>query len=135
MEGVKAEAIERGFVSTMLNRRRYVPEVHSPLRTVREEALRQAINMPVQGTAADMIKLAMIRLAERLPEAGLRGKMILQVHDELLFRVPERELQETASVVRETMVNALPLSVPVHVDLEWGRDWYTLHPLRDGNTA
>ncbi len=129
MEGIKAEAVERGYVSTMLNRRRYLPEVRSPLRGLREEALRQAINMPIQGTAADMIKLAMIRLAERLPAAGLRGKLILQVHDELLLRVPEAELRETAELVRDTMENALPLSVPVKVDLEWGHDWYALQPL------
>jgi DNA polymerase-1 len=131
MESVKQEAIERGYVSTMLNRRRYLPEAQSPLRSVREEALRQAINMPVQGAAADMIKLAMIRLDERLSASGLSGKLILQVHDELLLRVPEDQLHETAKLVRETMVNALPLTVPVKVDLEWGHDWYTLHPLEE----
>jgi DNA polymerase I len=135
MESIKAEATERGFVSTMLNRRRYLPEVHSPLRGVREEALRQAINMPIQGTAADMIKLAMIRVAERIPNAGLKGKLILQVHDELLFRVPESELDQTAEIVRDTMENALPLSIPVKVDLEWGHDWYALTPLASRKSA
>ena len=129
MEQTRENAIKQQFVTTLLNRRRYLPEVASPIRALREEALRQAINMPVQGAAADMIKVAMIRLAERLPAAGLRGRMILQVHDELLFRVPEDELQRTAAVVRETMEQAMPLDVPVRVDLEWGRDWYALTPL------
>ncbi len=129
MERVKEEVQERGYVSTLLNRRRYLPEAQSPLRSLREEALRQAINMPVQGTAADMIKIAMIRLHDRLEAHGLRGRMILQVHDELLLRVPETELEETAALVRETMETAMPLMVPVKVDLEWGRDWYALQPI------
>jgi DNA polymerase-1 len=129
MDRTREEVKQRGYVTTLLNRRRYIPEVNSPIASVRQEALRQAINMPVQGTAADMIKLAMIQLFQRLPAAGLHGEMILQVHDELLFRVPETELQETAALVRETMARALPLEVPVRVDLEWGRDWYTLTKL------
>jgi DNA polymerase-1 len=135
MEGIKADVLDRGYVSTMLNRRRYLPEVLSPLRTMREEALRQAINMPVQGTAADMIKVAMIQLHERLRLSGLRGRMILQVHDELLLRVPEAELTATAALVRATMEQALPLSVSVKVDLEWGRDWYTMQHLAPELTA
>ncbi|HEY8285249.1 MAG TPA: DNA polymerase I [Chloroflexota bacterium] len=135
MERTRANAIKQQFVTTMLNRRRYLPEVASPVRALREEALRQAINMPVQGTAADMIKVAMIRLAERLPAAGLRGKMILQVHDELLFRVPEDELRQTAFLVRETMEQAMPLEIPVKVDVEWGRDWYALTPLVEPTAA
>ena len=85
--------------------------------------------MPVQGTAADMIKIAMIRLHDRLAASTLHGRMILQVHDELLLRVPESELGETAELVRETMETALPLIVPVKVDVEWGRDWYALRPI------
>ena len=131
MEGIKAQAIQQGYVSTMLNRRRYLPGLYAGDRSVREEALRQAINMPVQGTAADMIKLAMIRLSQRLATSGLHGKMILQVHDELLLRVPEVELMETAELVRDTMATALPLSVPVNVDLEWGHDWYKLTPIAE----
>ncbi len=129
MERIKEEVTERGFVSTVLNRRRYLPEVHSPLRSIREEALRQAINMPVQGTAADMIKLAMIRLHDRLEAGSLRGRMVLQVHDELLLRVPREELDETAELVRDTMEHALPLIVPVKVDIEWGYDWSALQPI------
>ncbi len=131
MERTRQQAQRDQFVTTLLNRRRYLPEVASPIRNLREEALRQAINMPVQGTAADMIKIAMIRLAERVPAAGLRGRMILQVHDELLLRVPLSELHQTAELVRETMEQAMPLDVPVKVDLEWGRDWYGLAPLAE----
>ncbi|HVC80885.1 MAG TPA: DNA polymerase I [Chloroflexota bacterium] len=135
MERTREQAIKQQFVTTLMNRRRYLPEVASPVRALREEALRQAINMPVQGTAADMIKVAMIRLAERLPAAGLHGRMILQVHDELLFRVPEGELHQTAALVRETMEEAMPLEIPVRVDLEWGRDWYALTPLVEATAA
>ncbi len=131
MERTRLEAQRDQFVTTLLNRRRYLPEVASPIHNLKEEALRQAINMPVQGTAADMIKVAMIHLAERLPAAGLRGRMILQVHDELLLRVPKDELDETATLVRKTMVEAMPLDVPVRVDLEAGRDWYGLAPLAE----
>jgi DNA polymerase-1 len=129
MERTREEARRNGYVTTLLNRRRYVPDVNSPVRNVREEALRAAINMPVQGAAADMIKLAMIRLHERLLAAGLQGRMILQVHDELLLRLPEQELSETAALVKTTMETALPLTVPVRVDLKWGHDWYTMNPL------
>ena len=129
MESLREEVKRRGFVSTLLNRRRYLPEVNSPVRSVREEALRAAINMPVQGAAADMIKLAMIRIFDRLPAAGLQGRMILQVHDELLFRLPEGELARTAALVKETMEQALPLSVPVRVDLKAGHDWYSMTPV------
>jgi DNA polymerase-1 len=129
MDRTREEVKQRGYVTTLLNRRRYIPDVNSPIPSVKQEALRQAINMPVQGTAADMIKLAMIRLFAQLPAAGLHGEMILQVHDELLLRVPEAELPETAALVKETMVHALPLEVPVRVDVEWGRDWYTLSKL------
>ena len=91
--------------------------------------MRAAINMPVQGAAADMIKLAMIRIFDRLPAEGLQGRMILQVHDELLFRLPEEELARTAALVKATMEQALPLSVPVRVDLKAGHDWYSMTPV------
>ena len=129
MERMRKEVAERGYVTTLLNRRRYLPDATSPVRNVREEALRQAINMPVQGAAADMIKLAMIRLHQRLPADGLQGRMILQVHDELLFRLPESELPQTAALVKETMENAFPLSVPVRADLKWGKDWFAMTPI------
>jgi DNA polymerase-1 len=129
MDTVRAEAKEHGYVTTLLQRRRYVPDVNSPVRTVREEALRAAINMPVQGAAADMIKLAMIRVHGGLPAHLLHGRMILQVHDELLLRLPEVELAATAALVKETMERALPLTVPVRVDLKWGYNWYAMQPL------
>ena len=131
MERVRDEARKNGYVTTLLNRRRYVPDVNSPVRSVREEALRAAINMPVQGAAADMIKLAMINLHRQLPAGGLHGCMILQVHDELLLRLPEVELHDTARLVRSVMETALPLSVPVRVDLKWGSDWYSMQAIQE----
>ena len=123
MEQVKADVLDRGYVSTLLNRRRYLPEVHSPLRSLREEALRQAINMPVQGTSADIIKKAMVNLHREMMQRKLKSKMLLQVHDELVFEVPEAEMAEMRQLVPEMMVNAIQLSIPLKVDVKTGRNW------------
>ncbi len=116
-----------GFVSTLLGRRRYFPEINSRNFPVRSNAERQAINMPIQGTAADMIKLAMIRIQKRLDGERLGARMLLQVHDELVFEVPEKEAEAAGLMVREEMEKALPLSVPVVVDVGIGRNWLEAH--------
>ena len=123
IEATKQQAREQGYVQTILGRRRYIPEINSPNRQVREAAERMAINMPVQGTAADIIKLAMIRLKGRMDGLGLRSRMILQVHDELLFDVPEDELDVMKGLVEEIMPKAMSLSVPLKVDVKIGRNW------------
>ncbi|MBI2887109.1 MAG: DNA polymerase I [Chloroflexi bacterium] len=117
------EGVERGYVHTLLGRRRNVPELVHPNAQVRSAAERMAINMPVQGTAADIIKVAMINLHKALPERGLRSKMILQVHDELLFEVPQEELEEMQRLVPEIMSAALELVVPVKVEVKVGATW------------
>jgi len=106
-----------------------VPEVYSSSRTVRDAALRAAVNMPVQGTQADIIKIAMNRLATRMRAEGLESRMILQVHDELVFRAPADELPRLGALVHETMVNAMTLDVPIQVDLKAGKNWLDTDPV------
>ena len=118
-----------GYVQTLLGRRRYVPEVYSSSRTVRDAAERAAVNMPVQGTQADLIKIAMVRLHRRMREEGLTSKMILQVHDELVFRAPKDEVERLSLLVRETMAGAMTLDVPIQVDVKAGRNWLDTDPV------
>jgi DNA polymerase I len=116
-----------GYVSSMLGRRRYLPDINSRNQNIRGNAERQAINMPIQGTAADMIKIAMIRIDREMRERRLRGSMILQVHDELVFEVPEDEVETLSPIIRRHMRDALPLDVPIEVDVGTGRDWLEAH--------
>ena len=123
MQNTLREGVELGYVQTLLGRRRYIPELTSSNGMHRSAAERVAINMPVQGTAADVIKRAMIDLHRILQERGLKSKMILQVHDELLFEIPPEELAEMERIVPEAMANALPLVVPVKVEVGVGDNW------------
>jgi DNA polymerase I len=123
LENTKEQVRRTGFVQTILGRRRYIPEVNSPNRIVRESAERMAINMPVQGTSADIIKVAMVNLFREMGRRQLKSKMLLQVHDELIFEVPPQELEEMTQLVRETMCAAIKLSVPVKVDIKTGQNW------------
>ncbi|MCH8028314.1 MAG: DNA polymerase I [Candidatus Dadabacteria bacterium] len=127
MESSVEEARSRGYAATMLGRRRPIPELQSKNRTLRGAGERAAINTPVQGTAADIIKIAMIRIHERLRGDGWGSDMILQVHDELLFEVPEGELEETGRMVRGEMESAMELSVPLKVDIGVGGNWAEAH--------
>lgn len=128
-ERVKQQAEERGYVSTLLGRRRYIPEIRTPHRGVRQAAERMAINMPVQGTAADIIKIAMINLHHLIEERGLRSRMILQVHDELLFECPREEVEVLAPEVKRIMESAMALQVPLRVDAKVGSNWDEMAPL------
>ena len=123
VESTKKQAREIGYVQTLLGRRRSIPEVESPNRQVREAAERMAINMPVQGTSADIIKVAMINLDREMGRRQLKSKMLLQVHDELIFEVPEEELELMCRLVPETMSTAIELSVPLKVDVKTGANW------------
>jgi DNA polymerase-1 len=122
-----AETRARGYVTTVLNRRRYFPEIEDKNRQVREFAERAAVNTAIQGSAADLIKVAMIRIEERLHDAGLRSVMILQVHDELLFDVREGELDRVRTLVGEEMQGALLMDVPLLVDIGVGSNWLEAH--------
>ena len=122
-EKVKKEAEERGYVSTLLGRRRYIPEIRANNKQLRQAAERMAVNMPIQGTAADIIKIAMINLHRLLEDRGLRSRMILQVHDELLFECPLDELEVLALEVKRIMESAMVLNVPLVVELKRGSNW------------
>ncbi|MCB0794415.1 MAG: DNA polymerase I, partial [Flavobacteriales bacterium] len=118
---------KNGFVQTLLHRRRYLPEINSANATVRSAAERVAINAPMQGTAADIIKLAMVRIHEALRREGCSSKLLLQVHDELVFDVQLDEADHVKALVKELMENALSLDVPLVVDMEMGKNWLEAH--------
>jgi len=118
-----AEAARRGYTKTLFGRRRFIPELGSPVESTVRLGQRLAINTPIQGSAADMIKAAMIRIQGMLKERRMGTKMLLQIHDELIFEAPETELEEAKGLVRSEMENILPLKVPVVVNIETGPDW------------
>ena len=120
-------AKECGFASTLMGRRRYLPDLKSRNGAVRAAAERIAVNMPIQGTQADMIKLAAIAIDEELQHAGMRSRAILQVHDELVFEVPKQELAEAEEIVQSCMVRAMKLDVPIEVNLGSGTNWLQAH--------
>jgi DNA polymerase-1 len=126
---IKELARQQGWVSTLLGRRRFIPELRMSNPALRGAGERMAINMPIQGTAADIIKIAMIQLPGRLVAAGLKARLLLQVHDELVLEVPRNEVDATTAILRETMEGALKLDVPLTVDIKVGDDWESMRPL------
>ncbi|WP_274649732.1 DNA polymerase I [Paenibacillus humicola] len=124
MDNIVMQARRDGYVTTLLERRRYLPEIKASNYNLRSFAERTAMNTPIQGTAADIIKLAMVRMDETLSERGLRSRMLLQVHDELVFEVPEDELDTMKTLVPEVMERALKLDVPLKADVHYGVNWY-----------
>ena len=124
MERVVAEAKDKGYSETIFGRRRYLPELSSSNHNMRAFGERVARNMPIQGAAADIIKLAMIRVENRLEKENLRARLILQVHDELIVEAPEEEAQQVATLLKEEMENAVQLSVPMVADANIGKTWY-----------
>jgi DNA polymerase-1 len=127
MEASKQKAREKGYAETVFHRRRYLPDINSHNATVRNFAERNAINAPIQGSAADIIKVAMIRIFNRFKAEGIRSKMILQVHDELNFSVYPEEKEIVERIVIEEMQNAFPLSVPLVADSGFGQNWLEAH--------
>ena len=123
VDSTKAEVARTGYVETLMGRRRYIPEISSGNRMVRASGERMAINMPIQGTAADILKIAMVRIQERLDDLGLASMMIIQVHDELIFEVPSDEMGRMKEIVMELMPSAMALAVPLNVDLKTGYTW------------
>jgi DNA polymerase I len=117
----KAEA--DGFVTTILGRRRYIPEINSKNQAIRQFAQRKAMNTPIQGSASDLIKLAMIEIHNQINISRSVAKMVLQVHDELVFDVPEKELESFTAIVKDRMENVLRLNVPIQVTIKTGRNW------------
>ena len=123
MSGAKEQARREGYVMTLYGRRRYIPEISSPHAPLRAFGERVAMNSPIQGTAADIIKIAMINTSRALRKAGLDARLILQVHDELIVECAEHDKEQAAKILRECMENAAKLTVPLTVDLHWGRSW------------
>lgn len=118
-----ARAKKCGFVTTISGRRRYIPEINNKNQGIRQFAERQAVNTPIQGSASDLIKLAMIKIHDQIVARELKTKMIIQIHDELLFDVPEQELNTAVKLVKDTMENVLKLAVPIKADIKIGRNW------------
>jgi DNA polymerase I len=123
LRGVVVEAKEKGYTETLFQRRRPFPDLASPNRIVREAAERAALNAPIQGTAADIIKRAMIQIDSDIEEASLRSTMVLQVHDELVFEVAPGERAALQDIVVSRMETAATLAVPLDVQLGWGSNW------------
>ena len=124
MENIVAEARQKDYVETLFHRRRYLPEIHASNFNIRSFAERTAMNSPIQGTAADILKVAMIELDREMQERKFQAKLLLQVHDELIFEVPEEEVESLQSLVEEVMENAVSLSVPLKADSNIGNNWY-----------
>ena len=123
IEATKEQARKLGYVQTVMGRRRFIPEINSPNRQIRQAAERMAVNAPVQGTSADIIKVAMLDLHREMKERSLKSRMLLQIHDELIFEVPEEEIEEMKSLVTELMPRAIKLLVPVKIDIKTGKNW------------
>ncbi len=127
IEKILEEARNKGYVSTLFGRRRAIPEIKSKNSNMRQQAERFAINSPIQGTAADIIKIAMINIWKKFKDRGLKTRMILQVHDELLFELPAQELETVKDIVKKEMEGVITLSVPVSVDINHGKNWAEAH--------
>ena len=124
MENINEEAKEKGYVSTMFGRRRNIPELKSANFMVRQFGSRAAINMPIQGTAADIMKLAMIEVEKQIEEQNLKTKIVLQIHDELLLEVPLEEKDRVKNMLKNSMENIVKLSVPLVAEVSEGISWY-----------
>jgi DNA polymerase I len=124
MDEIVKDAKQKGFVQTLLHRRRYIPEITARNFNLRSFAERTAMNTPIQGSAADIIKKAMIDMADRLKEEGLKTRLLLQVHDELIFEAPKDEIEKLKEIVPDVMENAIELNVPLKVDYSYGPTWY-----------
>ncbi|HJR81093.1 MAG TPA: DNA polymerase I [Anaerolineales bacterium] len=130
LDGIRKQAAQQGYVETLLGRRRYFPALQSKANVqIKNREEREAINAPVQGTAADIMKIAMLKIPPALNAAGLKAKMLLQVHDELVFECPKKELKETARVVQEAMENAYELSIPLSTEARYGSNWGEMKPI------
>ena len=124
LDGMRRQAAEIGYVETLLGRKRYFPALQGKINMqLKNREEREAINAPIQGTAADIMKLAMLKIPSALQAAGLKGKMLLQVHDELVLECPKKEVEKTAKVVQETMAEAYPMSIPLETEARAGASW------------
>ena len=131
LDGIRETAANQGYVETLLGRRRYFPNLtRNAAHNIRQREEREAINAPIQGSAADIIKIAMLQLPDEIIKANLQAKMLLQVHDELMFEVPEAELAETTRLVQRVMENAYTLDIPLSTEAKAGDSWGTMEKIR-----
>jgi len=131
LDGIRRDAAEIGYVETLLGRRRYFPALQSKQNVqMKNREEREAINAPIQGTAADIMKIAMIKIPPALQAKGLKAKMLLQVHDELVLEVPKKEIEETVKVVQQTMANAYDMSIPLETEARAGKSWGEMEVLK-----
>jgi DNA polymerase-1 len=124
------KAQEQGFVTTILGRRRYLPEINNKNQGIRQFAQRQAVNTPIQGSASDLIKLAMVQIHKEIKQESLRSTMLIQIHDELVFDVPEQELRRMIELIKDRMENVLKLDVPIRVDIKKGYNWLEMEGIK-----
>ena len=124
MDNLKSDAYKNGYVKTLMNRKRVVEELKSKNYMIRSSGERMALNTPIQGTAADILKKAMVEIYDEFNKRGLKSKMLIQVHDELVFNVLKCELDEVSDIVKNIMENTFTLQVPLKVDIEVGNNWY-----------
>ena len=127
MEKTPEDGKKKGYVTTMFGRRRYIPELSASNKTVQALGKRIAMNTPIQGTAADIIKLAMVKVYKRLKDELPEARLILQVHDELIVEAKECDAEKASEILREEMENAVKLSVPLIADAKTGKSWYEAH--------
>ena len=127
IEDTKASARETGYVETIFGRRRYIPDINSKNGTLRTLAERNAVNAPIQGTSADIIKMAMIEVDKAMAEAGMKSRMVLQIHDELVFDAIPEEIEDLKRIVIDRMENVVKLSVPLTVECNYGKNWLEAH--------
>jgi DNA polymerase-1 len=127
IENCLQEARQKGYVTTLLHRRRYLPDIHSSTVAIRQASERMAMNTPLQGTAADIIKVAMIHIQSRIENLPLSTKMIMQVHDELVFEVPEGEVEKVLPLIKNEMETVMELSIPLKVSIDSGKNWAEVH--------
>ena len=123
MKDIVAFAQEHGYVETLFGRKRYLGDINSKIPAVRNAAQRAAINMPIQGTAADIMKAAMIEIDKQLPKLSPKSRMLLQVHDELVFEVPDADIDKVSKLVKSLMSNVFKLDVPIETEVTVGQDW------------
>jgi DNA polymerase-1 len=124
MESITEKAKEEGYVETLFHRRRYIPELKSNNYMVRQFGARVAMNTPIQGTAADIMKIAMIRVLKEIKARELKSKIVLQVHDEMMIEAPEDEKEEIRKIMKDCMENAIELKVPLIADISEAKNWY-----------
>jgi DNA polymerase-1 len=124
LDGIRRQAAEIGYVETLLGRKRYFPALQAKVNVqLKNREEREAINAPIQGTAADIMKIAMINIPPAIKAAGIKAKMLLQVHDELVLECPQDEMEKTARLVQKTMSEAYTISVPLETEARWGKNW------------